>query len=116
MGKILYYFIFSLFLGVTIYILQKSAVNLPLFINNYVNDFLIIPIVLTICLFVLKKTKNNKNYQLPLALILYLCLMYAILFEFIFPKYLERYTADWIDVTLYFLSGFLFYRLQKSKN
>lgn len=109
------YFVFSLIIGISISILQKMKVEIPNFINNYVNDFLIIPIILTICLFILKRTKNNKNYQLPLALILYLCLLYSVLFEYVFPKYLVRYTGDWIDVFLYFLSGLLFYKLQQSE-
>ena len=79
------------------------------------NDFLIIPIILTISLIILRKTKNSKNYQLHLLLILYLCNMYSIIFEFVLPKYLERYTADWIDVLLYFLSGLVFYKLQQTK-
>ena len=108
-----YYFTFSIVIGTLIYLLKKSKVPLHPILSNYINDFLIIPIVLTICLFILKKTKNSKNYQLPLGLILYLCSMYAILFEYIFPKYLERYTADYIDVLLYFISGLIFYKLQK---
>jgi hypothetical protein len=61
----------------------------------------------------LKWSKNDKKYQISLLIILYLCTLYAILFEFYFPKILERYTSDWIDVCLYFASGMVFYFLQK---
>ena len=100
-------------LGGLVYTAQKLSVSLPPFINNYLNDFLIIPIILTICLFILRKTKNNKNYQIPLSIILYLCVLYSILFEWYFPQILERYTSDFIDVVLYFVSGMVFYQLQK---
>lgn len=98
-----------------IYIAQKVKVSLPAVINNYVNDFLIVPICLTVCLNVLRYTRNNKTYQLPLYLIFYLCFCYSVLFEYVLPKYYERYTSDWIDVGLYFASGFVFHALQKIK-
>jgi hypothetical protein len=42
--------------------------------------------------------------------------MYSVLFEFVFPEYLARYTKDFIDVILYFASGILFYKLQTKAN
>ncbi|AUC22334.1 hypothetical protein BTO15_09625 [Polaribacter sejongensis] len=116
MKKILfYYFLISLLTGTTIYFLQYFSVPLPKFISFYVNDFLIIPIVLFICLQILKWSKNDKSYTLSFPIILYVCFMYSLLFEFIFPKYLARYTTDIIDFLLYFASGFIFYYLQKNK-
>lgn len=110
-----YFFIFSCITGTIIYLLQKTNVYLPNSINFYVNDFLITPIVLTICLYVLQKTKNDNNYKIPLALILYLCGLYAVIFEYFLPKFHDRYTADFYDVLMYFLGGFVFYLLQISK-
>lgn len=107
------YFVFSVILGTTIYVFQITGFKLPEIINNFVNDFLIIPIVLTICLFILRKTKNNPNYKIPLSIILYLCVLYSVLFEFILPNYLVRYTKDYIDILLYFAGGMVFYQLQK---
>ncbi|WP_158840908.1 hypothetical protein [Polaribacter sp. L3A8] len=112
---LLYYFIFSLLTGTTVYFLQYFSVPLPRIIRFYLNDFLIVPIILYISLQILKWSKNDVNYTLSLWVILYLCLMYSILFESIFPKYLARYTKDIVDVILYFASGFIFYYLQKSK-
>ncbi|KOY50838.1 hypothetical protein I602_398 [Polaribacter dokdonensis DSW-5] len=43
---------------------------------------------------------------------MYLCSLYSLIFEFILPQQLTRYTADPIDVILYFLGGFTFYLLQ----
>ena len=113
--KLTYYFYFCLIIGAIVYFLQYFSVQLPTIINSYLNDFLIIPIVLFISLQVLKWSKNNKKYKLPLSIILYICFLYSLLFEFIFPKYLARYTKDFVDVFLYFASGFIFYFLQKSK-
>ena len=107
-------FCFSSFcLGLITYLFQKCNIPLPKLINNYLNDFLIIPIVLFVCLLVLQKIKSDKTFTLSLGIILYVCFLYSLLFEFVFPKYLARYTKDIVDVFLYFAGGFTFYFLQK---
>lgn len=111
-----YYFIVSIVIGSLIYTAQKLSVKLPSFINNYVNDFLIIPIVLTMCLFVLQWSRSDKSYEISLGVILYICVLYSVLFEFILPKYYVRYTADVLDVVLYFTGGFVFLVLQKKNS
>ncbi|WP_218599587.1 hypothetical protein [Polaribacter sp. NJDZ03] len=110
-----YYFIFSISTGTFIYFCSFFNVQLPRIVRHYVNDFLIIPIVLYICLYVLKWSKNDKKYTLSLPIILYVCFLYSLLFEFIFSTYLARYTKDFIDIILYFTSGFIFYYFQKTK-
>ena len=111
--QLTYYFIFSICVGGSIYIAQKLEFLLPKLIRFYVNDFLIIPIVLYISLFVIRKLKSKKKLQLSLLQILYVCTLYTVIFEYWLPKFHSRYTADLIDVGLYFLSGFLFYILQR---
>ncbi|MDG1040048.1 MAG: hypothetical protein P8H13_03980 [Polaribacter sp.] len=113
--QLTYYFIFSICVGGSIYIAQKLEFLLPKLIRFYVNDFLIIPIVLYISLFVLRKLKNDKYLQFSLLHIFYVCVLYAVIFEYWLPKFHPRYTSDFIDVVLYFLSGILFYFLQKVK-
>lgn len=110
------YCISSFILGLIIYLFQYFKIYLPKIINNYFNDFLIIPIVLFICLLFLRWSRNNKNFTLSLSIILYFCFMYSILFEFVFSKFLARYTKDYIDIILYFAGGILFYKLQNKPN
>ncbi|RCS27593.1 hypothetical protein DUT90_05635 [Polaribacter sp. WD7] len=111
--KLTYYFIFCVVTGTTVYYLQRFSIKLPQIFRFYVNDFLIVPIVLFISLQILKWSKNNTDYTLSIGIILYICLLYSVLFEFIFPKYIARYTKDYVDIFLYFASGFIFYQLQK---
>lgn len=114
MKRILHvYFIISLCLGTVVYFATKYHIELPRVVRFYLNDFLIIPIVLSVSLWVLRWSKNDKNYVIPIWIILYMCALYAILYEFILPKTYLRYTADFIDVVLYFVSGVIFYNLQK---
>ncbi len=116
MKKVLYvYLIFSLFLGTGVYFAQKFNVKLPKIVQFYLNDFLIIPIILIISLVILRWSRNNKKYQIPIWIVLYICGLYALLYEYILPKFHPRYTADVIDVLLYFLSGLIFLILQKNK-
>ena len=110
--KLTFFCVSSFIIGTTVYLLQYFNIPLPKIINNYLNDFLIIPIVLYACLLVLRFTRNDKNFTLNLFMILYVCTFYSIIFEFILPNYLARYTADIIDVLLYFAGGFAFYLLQ----
>lgn len=112
---LLLYFLVSLVIGTFIYGAQSFKLHLPNFINNYVNDFLIIPIVLTPCLYLLRWSKGNKTYMLPLWIILFLCAFYSVLFEVYLPRIFERYTADIVDVFLYFTSGIVFFFLQKER-
>jgi len=116
-AKILvYYFAFSIVLGTFIYFAQKLAIQLPRFVRFYVNDFLIIPIILIASLFILRWSRNDKNYQISIWIILYLCGLYSIIFEYFLPQFHSRYTADTIDVILYFAAGLIFYYLQKNEN
>jgi cell division protein FtsW (lipid II flippase) len=110
---ITWFFVVALALGSTIYLAQSYDVQLPNLVNNYVNDLLIVPIVLTLCLYFMSWLKQDDKYRLPLYLILYISAIYAVLFELILPNYYQRYTADTIDVMLYFLGGFFFYGLQR---
>ncbi|WP_028887732.1 hypothetical protein [Tenacibaculum ovolyticum] len=113
-GVLPVYFILSLITGTSVYIAQKLNVKLPGIVQFYLNDFLIIPILLTVSLVVLRWSKGSKGYEIPIWVILYICSMYALLYEYILPKVNIRYTADVIDVVLYFVSGFVFFILQKN--
>lgn len=108
-----YYFYISVAVGSFIYLAQQFEITLPKIVNNYVNDFLILPIVLTICLFILRWSRGDKSYTIPLGVIIYICAFYGVIFEYLLPKFHPRYTADFIDVFLYIISGVVFYFLQK---
>lgn len=110
------YFIGSLIIGTGIYLSSTLGIVLPRVVRFYVNDFLIIPMVLTVLLYIVRKAQNKCQKTISLFNILYLCLLYSVLFEFWLPKFHQRYTYDIIDVCLYFLSGILFYFLQKEKS
>ncbi|EHQ43551.1 hypothetical protein [Myroides odoratus] len=110
MKKILFFI--ALGIAITIYLLQQTQLHLPLWVNNYVNDFLFLPLVLTSCLFVVRKIKQEQTLHLSLLLILSVAFFYSVYFEWYLPQHNPRYTGDWMDCLLYFFGAFIFYVLQ----
>lgn len=96
-----------------VYILQQLNVALPSLINNYLNNLLCMPVVLTLCLIVLHLIKKNYSLTIPIFVIVSITLYYIVYFEWFLPKTNERYTADPIDVVLYIIGATAFYLMQK---
>ena len=106
-------FLLSFVIGTLVYVASKLKIRLPDWIQFYLNDFLITPIVLTICLVVIRRSRGNKTYIIPIGYILYLCCLYSCIFEFYLPTFHVRYTYDKMDILLYFLGGLWFWILQR---
>ena len=92
-----------------IYVMQQIGPPLPRLVNNYVNDFLCMPIVLFICQFIVRKIKSNSTAVIPIPVIGLITCYFAIYFEYYLPSIDSRYTGDFIDVILYFLGAAFFY-------
>lgn len=112
--KTIAYFI-MLLVASTIYVLQKQHIVLPTFINNYANDLLCMPLVLGAITFAIRRLKKNSLFALSLVFILVMTSFYALYFEYYLPQINSRYTADWIDVLLYFSGGIAFHYVEKRR-
>lgn len=111
--KAVYIFFFNaVFIFLTLSILNSAEIDMPTWITSYVNDFLCMPVVLTICLKIVCFIKKDTAVLLPILPILTLTSFYAIYFEWYMPQVEMRYTADWVDVIMYFGGALLFYSLQ----
>lgn len=99
----------------TVYFLQKNGIILPKLINNHFNDLVAIPIVLSICLWSVRKIHNNPKFQLSFLQCLMMVLFYSWFFELYLPKINPRYTADVIDGVMYLVGGLLFYFVHKKQ-
>lgn len=102
--------------AVLIYTMQQLSFPLPALINNYVNDLLCLPLLLGAMEFIIKRLKKDKFFKFPISFVMVLASYYSIYFEYYLPKVNPRYTADWIDVILYFLGGLTFYFVVKESN
>lgn len=98
-----------------IYLCQRIDITLYPWVNNYVNDFLTLPIILSISLFIVRKIKKDPLLTLPITLVLLVASFYSVYFEYYLPKVTTRYTQDPIDVALYFLGGLVYYFINKRK-
>ncbi|WP_243854665.1 hypothetical protein [Flavobacterium sp. 270] len=96
-------------IALIIYGMQKMMLPLPSFINNYVNDFLCLPIILGGISFAIRRLKKDPFFRLPLVFIICFAAYYSFYFEYYLPQINPRYTSDWIDVALYFLGGFVYF-------
>ncbi len=110
-----YYFPTFCFIAICIYSLQRMNIFLPEIIQNYMNDFLCIPIILYICQTAVRKLRSDSNILLSLSLMLIVTLGYAIYFEWYLPRNTYRYTADWMDVALYLIGMYFFYKIERIK-
>tara|TARA_R110000850_G_scaffold277058_1_gene421933 strand:- start:177674 stop:178039 length:366 start_codon:yes stop_codon:yes gene_type:complete len=105
--------IFMFAAALAVYLLQWRQVPLPSLINNYLNNLLCMPVVLTVCLALLQLIKKNYTLTIPIFVIASVTFYYSVYFEWYLPKVNTRYTADVIDVFLYILGAVIFYYLQK---
>lgn len=111
--KVLYIIIFIT--AVSIYTMQQFHLSLPTLVNNYANDLLYLPLVLGVIEFIIRRLKKDRSFKLPLGFVIFLASFYSFYFEYYLPKVNLRYTADWIDVMLYFVGGFAFFFIGNEK-
>ena len=105
--KVLY--IIMLLTAVTIYVVQRLQFPLPTIINNYLNDLLYIPLILGTIEFTIRRIKKDSSFKLPFGFVIFLAISYSFYFEYYLPQVNSRYTADWIDVVLYFVGGIAYF-------
>lgn len=89
-----------------------KSFSFPGILTSYVNDFLSLPIVLTLLLVILRKFKNNSEYMLSYTMIFFAFLYQTTIFEFILPNISERYTYDVWDIVAYAVGGVFFLLIQ----
>lgn len=103
----------------TIFMLNLLLLNLnnmlPEFFSSYLNDLLCLPIVLSICLFVIRFFSKYEQIKISLFSAFSLAALYSIYFEIYLPDVTERYTSDVVDVILYFTGAFVFWLVQNLK-
>jgi len=85
---------------------------LPEFIKNYFTDLLLMPIILSICLAIIRFIKKTPAFILTPFMIAYMTVLYAIIFEWYAPSISSNQTGDWMDVLMYVLGGIGFWMMQ----
>ncbi|MBJ6118127.1 hypothetical protein JAO76_07995 [Pontibacter sp. BT310] len=85
------------------------ALPRPAWMQYYLDDLLCLPLVLTLTLFVLRFF-YKPHLRLSWYHVAFTVLYFSLAFEVFFPKFMPRYTADWVDALLYTVGGVIFYR------
>jgi hypothetical protein len=92
-----------------------SWIELPNFLLYNLTDFLCLPILLTIANLLIKILFPSQCFKISVSQIVLLVLFYSVLFECILPKVSTKYTADYLDVIMYFLGGGFYWLLSRNK-
>lgn len=104
---------FLMFLGLQIWLYLEFP--LPNLLRFYLADLLCMPVVLSICLFSARSIKKDPKLNLSAFSIFSLFVFYSVYFEVLMPEIHERYTADPLDVLMYFCGSLIFLFVQKGK-
>ncbi|MHA6281238.1 hypothetical protein ACXYMT_13765 [Salinimicrobium sp. CAU 1759] len=94
-------------------LLLNFSSNPPTFLSSYLNDLLCLPIVLSICFFVITFFSKSKRVKISLFSAFSLAALYSVYFELYLPEVTNRYTSDVIDVLLYFAGALIFWLIQQ---
>lgn len=84
---------------------RTGLYDLPNWINNYLTDFLCMPIILAFCLVGVRKIKRLPKFVLSIWMIYGMTAFYAVLFEYYLPNQSSHRTQDFLDVWMYFLGA-----------
>lgn len=90
-----------------VYMFQKLNIALPKLINNYLNDGIAMLFVLKIVdvvVYNIYKKQLARNIKYVIGIVLY----FSFIFEYLYPMFHSRYTADWWDVLVYFIGAIVF--------
>jgi len=101
----------SLFIGHQV--LEKGMDIRITFLDNYLDDLLCMPLLLSGWLAERYDLFNKKSID-PLEIV-FLWLLMSVLFEVLLPQMFPQYTADIWDVVCYGIGGFLYYLLINPK-
>jgi hypothetical protein len=91
--------------------LAQRVLEMPIpFADNYLDNFLATPILLTLLL-VGRRTlfKYGRDYTLSVPEVCLATVLISAVGEILFPELSENFTADWLDVLFYALGSVLFY-------
>ena len=104
----------SLTLLLTHQLFQKILqINIP-FLDNWLDPFLSMPILLGAMLMERRWFfKNKKTYSFSFLETVIAVLFFSFVFEILFPKWSDGFTFDGWDFLAYGLGGLVFYFFQK---
>jgi hypothetical protein len=104
-------FIMSCILFLGHQLIQKGfGIDIP-FIHSYLDDLLVMPIILTLILVERRRFFGwGENFTFSALETVGLVLGFSLLFELAFPYLSSKFTFDWYDFIAYGLGGIIYYK------
>lgn len=106
-------FIISALLFSTNQLVLLSEIQHP-FLSGYVDDILVIPIVLSLVTILIRFFTKNPSFRVDLGMLITSVVLFSIAFEWLLPRFSDKYTADPIDVLCYCVGAIVYYRFRDS--
>lgn len=94
-------------ISMVVYMFQKLNIALPKLINNYLNDgiaMLLILKIVDVVVYNIYQKQLARNIKYVIGIVIY----FSFIFEYLYPMFHSRYTADWWDVLVYFIGAIVF--------
>ena len=106
-----FYFYIAILLWMIHSILLAANIHVPFF-DNYLDDLILLPIILGIALIIQrKKISRNYEYKFNRVLIVFTWLYFWLMFELVIPNFSKSFTSDWLDCIAYGLGAYYFDQL-----
>jgi hypothetical protein len=104
-------FIFCCILFIAHQIIQKGfGIHIP-WVHSYLDDLLVMPIILTLILIERRKLFGwGEAFSFSGLETLGLVFSLSLLFEWVFPYFSDKFTFDWWDFLAYALGGWIYFR------
>ncbi|MCA0427598.1 MAG: hypothetical protein LCH37_09195 [Bacteroidetes bacterium] len=105
------YFAF-VFLIWAIFHLASFLLPMPEWASSWVDDFLIVPLVLSLAGWIQSALILRKPFYWKKSAVVGTALFFGIAFELIIPKLNQAFTSDKMDILVYLLGASAFYLIQ----
>jgi hypothetical protein len=105
------YFLLGCAVWLVNFTLRRLHHPLP-YVNGYITDAFALPVIANLGLWFQRVIiYKNNNYILKPGHVIFVVIYVAFVFEWLMPRYSNKYTADWADVVLYIAGGYFFYKI-----
>jgi hypothetical protein len=92
---------------------RQQDLIIPELLNNYVTDFLFMPLLLLTTLWLTRLIKRKKQLVFSVPMLITVFIYVSFVFEYYLPQTSTVYTADYLDIVMYFFGTVFYYFLQK---
>jgi len=87
--------------------LERLGIGVP-FLYSYLDDLIVIPLVLSVYHLWQMQVRKDPAYRLPLAVPALAFTGFSFHFEWLLPRYSARYTSDVWDIAMYATGALLY--------